>query len=160
MTLTLGTKTKLGFINGSITVPDENSDSYGTWEKVDSMVRTWILNSISKDIANGFLFTNSAFELQEELKDRFGELPQTVTNLLYIAEIKQLAAKAMVESISTKDKLIILHFSKSKKVGKLHPAQMYEKDGVKIGTKQITIDIEQLGSKWLETLNEILYLAD
>lgn len=37
------------------------------------MVTAQILNFMSKDIVDAFLFANTAHELWEELKDRFGE---------------------------------------------------------------------------------------
>lgn len=37
------------------------------------MVSFWILNSISKEIAEAFLYTNSKKALWEEIKKRFGE---------------------------------------------------------------------------------------
>lgn len=63
MLIALGAKTKLGFINGKIQVPAEDSFVYEQWKKVDCMVTSWILNLISKDIVEAFLYANSAKEL-------------------------------------------------------------------------------------------------
>lgn len=73
MTIASEAKTKLGFVNGSIHMPAQTHETYQLWKKTDSIVMAWSLNSISKDIADAFLFTNTAHELQEELRDRFGE---------------------------------------------------------------------------------------
>ncbi|KAL0391468.1 UNVERIFIED_CONTAM: hypothetical protein Slati_4531900 [Sesamum latifolium] len=43
------------------------------WRITDSMVRTWILNTISKDIVNAYLYANSARSLWLELESRYGE---------------------------------------------------------------------------------------
>ena len=40
-----------------------NSKEYEAWLRADSMVISWILNSISKDIVDAFLYTNTAKEL-------------------------------------------------------------------------------------------------
>ncbi|KAL0379085.1 UNVERIFIED_CONTAM: hypothetical protein Sradi_3214000 [Sesamum radiatum] len=64
---------KLGYIDGSITKPTEGSMDYKQWRIVDSIVRTWILGTISKDIVNAFLYSPSARSLWVELEARYGE---------------------------------------------------------------------------------------
>ena len=54
------TKQKLGFVNGKCVQPDMNSKEYEAWLRAYSMVISWILNSISKDIVDAFLYTNIA----------------------------------------------------------------------------------------------------
>ncbi|KAL0462236.1 UNVERIFIED_CONTAM: hypothetical protein Slati_0111300 [Sesamum latifolium] len=71
--LALGAKMKLGFINGKTVKPKEDSEEYEQWIRNDCMVRSWILNSISKEIVEAFLYTSSAHELWEELASRYGE---------------------------------------------------------------------------------------
>lgn len=73
MKIALGAKTKLGFINGKCRQPDEKDARFQQWLKVDCMVRSWILNSIDKEIVEAFLYVNTAKELWEELRERFGE---------------------------------------------------------------------------------------
>lgn len=38
------------------------------------MVRCWLLNSMSKDIAEGFIYVNSTKQLWEELFERYGQV--------------------------------------------------------------------------------------
>ncbi|KAL0331756.1 UNVERIFIED_CONTAM: Retrovirus-related Pol polyprotein from transposon RE2 [Sesamum angustifolium] len=71
--LALGAKQKLGFIDGTCDKPTENKAELEQWQRVDCMVVSWLLNSISKDIAEAFLYTTSAQDLWEELATRFGE---------------------------------------------------------------------------------------
>ena len=97
-------------------------------------------------------------DLAQELSDRFGALPQPVTDLLYIVEIKRLAAEAMVESISTEDGQIVLHFNGVKKLSPL-PLSRDHKGGVKIGTRQIRLDAKHLGNSWQEVLKEVLQMV-
>ena len=73
MKIALGAKVKLGFINGKCKMLDEDSLDFEQWNKVDCMVISWILNSISKEIIEDFLHTTSARELWKELEERFGE---------------------------------------------------------------------------------------
>lgn len=73
MSIALGAKVKLGFINGKCLKPEENSVDYEQWLRVDCMVTSWILNSISKDLIESFLYATTAKELWDELAERFGE---------------------------------------------------------------------------------------
>ncbi|XP_048232870.1 uncharacterized protein LOC125370624 [Ricinus communis] len=68
-----GSKMKLGFVNGKIPIPDEESLEFETWTRVNYMVTSWILNSISKEIVDGFLYTTTAKELWDEIAERYGE---------------------------------------------------------------------------------------
>ncbi len=52
-----------------------------------------------------------AFEIEEELLDRFGELPQTVVNLLTIARLKVYSFKYHIESMTQKGKEVIIKIS-------------------------------------------------
>lgn len=70
--IALGAKMKLGFIDGTIETPAKNSPQFVKWNRVNCMITLWILNSISKDIVDAFLYTNSAKELWSELEERFG----------------------------------------------------------------------------------------
>ena len=71
--LALGAKLKLGFINGKCEKPDNESRNFDQWNRVDCMVRSWILNSISKEIVEAFIYTTSAKDLWDELNERYGE---------------------------------------------------------------------------------------
>jgi len=94
-------------------------------------------------------------EIADELRDRFGTLPQPVKNLLYTVNIKQLAAEAGVESISTKNKLITVQFHEARELN-ISYLLKDSKTGIKAGTKQITLDIKHIGDKWQELLERIL----
>ncbi|KAG8655017.1 hypothetical protein MANES_05G202851v8 [Manihot esculenta] len=51
MIITLKAKDKLSFINGRYEVPKDDPALMDKWHKVDNMVTSWILNSLSKDLA-------------------------------------------------------------------------------------------------------------
>jgi len=53
--ITLKTKTKLGFINGSYARPAFNSPDYNQWIHCDNMVVRWLLNSMVNDLTEAFL---------------------------------------------------------------------------------------------------------
>ncbi|KAL0298753.1 UNVERIFIED_CONTAM: hypothetical protein Sradi_6535100, partial [Sesamum radiatum] len=64
---------KLESMTGKCVRPDENYDDFEKWMRVDCMVTSWLLNSISKDIVDAFLYSASAHDLWAELEQRFGK---------------------------------------------------------------------------------------
>ena len=94
-------------------------------------------------------------DIAVELSDRFGPIPQPVKNLLYIVEIRQLAASAMVESISTEGKQIVLRFDGTREIEGLSLTKDF-KYGIKVGSAQIKLDMKLLGNKWQDVLKEVL----
>ena len=44
---------------------------FGTWNRCNSMVTSWILNSVSHEIADCLLYMESAFEIWNDLHERF-----------------------------------------------------------------------------------------
>jgi transcription-repair coupling factor (superfamily II helicase) len=94
-------------------------------------------------------------DVARELSDRFGPSPEEVENLLYVVEIKLLATEAMLESISTENRQIVLHFNSSRELDKLFLAQDF-KSGIKVGSDRIKLDIKIFGASWQEVLREVL----
>uniref|UniRef100_A0A2N9GBZ5 Reverse transcriptase Ty1/copia-type domain-containing protein n=1 Tax=Fagus sylvatica TaxID=28930 RepID=A0A2N9GBZ5_FAGSY len=59
---------KAGFVNGSIKAVDPISPQYGSWKRCDTMVLSWILNSLSKEISANVIYLDTASEgLWDEL---------------------------------------------------------------------------------------------
>jgi hypothetical protein len=67
----LGTKNKLGFINGSIPMPDEDDLNHAAWERCNHLVQSWLINSVSESIAPTIVFCDTALEVWLDLKERF-----------------------------------------------------------------------------------------
>ncbi|KAH0715709.1 hypothetical protein KY284_008614 [Solanum tuberosum] len=67
----LSVKNKLGFINGDCPRPQSNDSSYRQWERCDDIVTSWILNSLSKEIADSVEYVQDSAELWRELEDRY-----------------------------------------------------------------------------------------
>ncbi|KAL2237173.1 UNVERIFIED_CONTAM: hypothetical protein Sindi_0909000 [Sesamum indicum] len=65
----LGTKMKLGFIDGTFSRPTIDSATFEQWRRVDLMVMSWIWNSISKDMVESFMYVSSSRELWLEIQD-------------------------------------------------------------------------------------------
>jgi len=99
--------------------------------------------------------TQEIDDMAMEMDDRFGQIPQPVKNLLYIVEVKKFAVVAMVESISTEDRQIVLNFNSTRTLGGLCLAQDF-KSGIKVGSQYVKLDIKLLGNSWQEVLKEVL----
>ena len=50
----LSVKNKASFINGKIARLSPDSAAFAQWERCDDMVTSWLLNSLSKDLADSF----------------------------------------------------------------------------------------------------------
>ncbi|XP_020965447.1 uncharacterized protein LOC110266048 [Arachis ipaensis] len=75
MRLALSEKCKIGFIDGSLPKPDPALDPVlvETWQCTNDIVTTWLLNSISKDIAASVIYAGSAALLWQDLEARFSQ---------------------------------------------------------------------------------------
>jgi len=90
-----------------------------------------------------------------QFDDRFGAPPKEVENLLYAIKIKLLAAKAGFESISIKEGQIILSLLEGLKFSKKQ-RELTFREGVKMGSSQLILNLKQLSGKWQEVLEEVL----
>ncbi|KAK4390166.1 hypothetical protein Sango_2079900 [Sesamum angolense] len=53
--------------------PAANSNNFEQWQRVEYMEVSWLFNSISKDIAEAFVYTTLARDMWLELETGFGE---------------------------------------------------------------------------------------
>jgi len=73
MIIALTAKNKLGYVDGSIVKLAPIASTYLPWIRCNTMVLSWILNSISKDIAASVIYLNTAQEIWLNLKERFSQ---------------------------------------------------------------------------------------
>ncbi|XP_019240220.1 PREDICTED: uncharacterized protein LOC109220215 [Nicotiana attenuata] len=71
--IALGAKKKLGFINGSYVQSSPDSPLFEHWEQCNSMIISWILNSLDPDISQSVIYSKSAKSLWDELNQRYGQ---------------------------------------------------------------------------------------
>ncbi|CAA7021059.1 unnamed protein product [Microthlaspi erraticum] len=71
MTIALDAKNKIAFIDGSIPRPSESNHNFRIWSRCNSMVKSWILNSVSKQIYKSNLRFNDVSEIWTDLETRF-----------------------------------------------------------------------------------------
>ncbi|XP_056846471.1 uncharacterized protein LOC130497579 [Raphanus sativus] len=84
MKIALDAKNKLAFIDGSIVRPDESHRNFRIWSRCNSMVKSWILNTVSKQIYKSILRFNDAAEIWTDLLTRFH-----ITNLSRSYQLSQ-----------------------------------------------------------------------
>ncbi|CAL9218574.1 unnamed protein product [Arabidopsis halleri] len=71
MKTSLDAKNKLAFIDGSILRPSETDAIFRIWSRCNSMVKSWLLNSVSKQIYKSILCFSDASEIWKDLSTRF-----------------------------------------------------------------------------------------
>ncbi|XP_071713236.1 uncharacterized protein [Rutidosis leptorrhynchoides] len=76
MILALQTKNKVGFIDGTYIKHDSDSVLMKQWDRCNSVVLSWILNSISDDLFSGQVFSSSALL---ELKETYDKIDGSIT---------------------------------------------------------------------------------
>ena len=64
-------KNKFKFVDGSIKEPSTHDSLYDAWERSNNIVVSWILKTLSPNIAQSVTYIDSAHELWEDLKHRF-----------------------------------------------------------------------------------------
>ena len=97
MILALNSKNKLGFVNGSIKAPLEETDleGYATWSRCNNMVHSWIVNTLNPEIVDNVIYYSTAYEVWEDLRERFSQ-----SNAHRIFEIQQDIACLRQEQLS------------------------------------------------------------
>ncbi|GAV66404.1 UBN2_3 domain-containing protein, partial [Cephalotus follicularis] len=71
MMIALTTKNKLDFINGSCKKPEAHSPILHQWERCNAIVLSWIMNTVSKEIYNGIIYSTNAFTVWTDLRKIF-----------------------------------------------------------------------------------------
>ncbi|XP_076943273.1 uncharacterized protein LOC143613465 [Bidens hawaiensis] len=72
MAIALSAKNKLGFINNTLTMP-ENEQQLAIWQRCNDMVISWILKTLTGDISSSVLYAENAQILWNELNSRYGQ---------------------------------------------------------------------------------------
>ena len=71
MVMALTARNKLVFVNGTLPRPTFTNLTFTVWSRCDSMVSSWILNVVSKEIADSLLYLDSASAIWSDLCERF-----------------------------------------------------------------------------------------
>jgi hypothetical protein len=73
MLMALSTKNKLCLIDGSLLKPSDSSTIFKAWTRCNDMVLSWIINSVSKEIAASIIYIDNAEAMWKDLKERFSQ---------------------------------------------------------------------------------------
>ncbi|KAK1411971.1 hypothetical protein QVD17_32863 [Tagetes erecta] len=83
MELALKVKNKLGFIDGTVVKTLDDPVLGNQWDRCNSVVLSWILNSISEELYVGQIFSKIALDVWVELKETYSKLDGSVIYNLY-----------------------------------------------------------------------------
>ena len=94
-------------------------------------------------------------EIREELRDRFGPVPEEVESLMKVAELRALAGAAGVESVIRTSDAIVISL-RNPVGGAKPPLQRALGNAAQVGNSQIQMQLRPLGDKWLARLTRTL----
>jgi hypothetical protein len=77
VTIAINGRSKLGFINSSISSPNMDYPEYEIWLSKDQLVMSWILNSMERNLAEIFSYSESAHDLWNAIRDMYGNQNNT-----------------------------------------------------------------------------------
>ncbi|KAF5771878.1 putative RNA-directed DNA polymerase [Helianthus annuus] len=83
MKLALEAKNKYGFIDGKVEKSKDDEILAAQWDMCNSVVLTWLLNSISEELFLGQVFSKLASEVWTDLKESFDKIDGSVVYDLY-----------------------------------------------------------------------------
>lgn len=66
-------KNKIGFVDGTLPMPAENSVALTNWRRYNAMLRGWLVSSREKEIKNIVKYIDTARDIWLDLKKRFGK---------------------------------------------------------------------------------------
>ena len=64
----------MGYLTGEKTAPAEADPTYATWDAENSMVMTWLVNSMEEDISSNYMCYPTAQELWENVNQMYSDL--------------------------------------------------------------------------------------
>ena len=94
-------------------------------------------------------------DIREELRDRFGPIPEEVENLLTVSEIRAIAGKAGAESVIRNSESIVITL-RNPVGGAKSPLQRALGPSAQVGNAQIQMPLRPLGDQWLSRLSRTL----
>lgn len=82
--MALVSKNKMDFLLGTIPVPQVHEPLYSAWERCNTLIMSWLLNSITPSIDQSVIFLECATDIWYDLHERFSQ-----GDLLRIAELQE-----------------------------------------------------------------------
>ncbi|PNX78530.1 hypothetical protein L195_g034508, partial [Trifolium pratense] len=106
MTMALKSKNKLRFVNGTLPRPDDEDHDSIAWDRCNTMIMSWLTNSVDADIAQSVIWMDTASEIWLDLKDRFYQ-----GDIFRISDIQE-----EIYTLKQGDSSISAYFTKMKKL--------------------------------------------
>lgn len=80
MTDSLDAKNKLSFVDGSLSRPLETDSMFKIWRRCNSMVKSWLINVVNREIYDSVLCYKDAAKVWDDLARRFcvSNLPESI----------------------------------------------------------------------------------
>ena len=94
-------------------------------------------------------------DIREELRDRFGPIPEEVENLLTVSEVRAIAGNAGAESVIRNSESIVITL-RNPVGGAKAPLQRALGPSAQVGNSQIQMPLRPLGDQWLSRLTRTL----
>jgi len=69
----LGGKNKYQFVDGTILPPTFDDLNFSAWERCNNLIHSWIMNSVSDNIAQSIVYIDNVSDVWKELKERFSK---------------------------------------------------------------------------------------
>ena len=67
-------RSKIGYLTGEKKEPAPEDPLYPTWDAENSMVMTWLVNSMEEDISSNYMCYHTAKELWENIHQMYSDL--------------------------------------------------------------------------------------
>ncbi len=94
-------------------------------------------------------------DIREELRDRFGPVPEEVENLLKVSEVRAIAGAGGAESVIRNSESIVITL-RNPVGGAKAPLQRALGPSAQVGNAQIQMPLRPLGDQWLSRLTRTL----
>nr|XP_009763491.1 PREDICTED: uncharacterized protein LOC104215405 [Nicotiana sylvestris]XP_016439397.1 PREDICTED: uncharacterized protein LOC107765287 [Nicotiana tabacum] len=143
----LSIRNKTDFITGTTGVPPNGSPLARQWQRCNDLVISWLINSLSKDIARSVEYSVFAKDIWNELEERYGKAGGA-----RIFELKKDLAH-----ISQGSHDIASYFNKIKQLWDEIASISTGREGVYTCGAKSTEDEEQRAYQFLMGLNEIMF---
>ncbi|KAL5540156.1 hypothetical protein UlMin_044035 [Ulmus minor] len=71
--MALTAKNKVGYVDGTISRPMSTDLIFGSWNRCNIMISSWIINAVTREIADSLLYLDSSSDSWRDLSDRFSQ---------------------------------------------------------------------------------------
>jgi transcription-repair coupling factor (superfamily II helicase) len=103
-------------------------------------------------------------EIREELRDRFGPLPDAAKRMLELAELRLDAAAWQIAAITADARFIVLHYTNRRQIEQLAktstiPVRVVDNRRAYIPTKEYDMNADAAGTSWLQLARAALHIG-